>query len=57
MTTKFTPTMQRHNEAIGELRNLFKNVSKDQQFEELLYYMDTRTIEQIRDLVKLQKRF
>lgn len=37
--------MKRHNEIIGELRNLFKVIPDAIKFETLLAFMDTSTIE------------
>lgn len=48
--------MRRHNEVIGELRNMFKHIPDTIKFETLLSFMDTRTLETITDLVKTQER-
>lgn len=48
--------MKRHNEVIGELRNLFRVIPDSIKFETLLAFMDTSTVERMLNLVKSQDK-
>lgn len=47
--------MRKHNEVIGELRNMFKPIPDGIKFETLLSLMDTNTLEIMLRLIKSQE--